>query len=89
MVPIMMQDFTKHQQGIIKRYYASIDKIQVQKLSELVTELFLAEGKKRERLWKLAQTTMEKIGVPKERIEHLMGKQDPVLVATLVKELTQ
>ena len=85
----MLQDFSKHQQGIIKRYYANLDKIQVQKLSELVTELFLAEGKKRDRLWKLAQTTMEKIGVPKERIEHLLAKQDPVLVATLVKELLE
>jgi hypothetical protein len=83
----MIDDFSKHQQGIIKRYYSNLDKIQVQKLSELVTELFLAEGNKVDKLWKQAQTTMEKIGVAKERIDHLMAKKDLALVANLVKEL--
>jgi hypothetical protein len=83
----MIDDFSKHQQGIIKRYYSNLDKIQVQKLSELVTELFLADGKKVDKLWKQAQGTMEKIGVPKERIDHLMAKKDLALVASLVKEL--
>ena len=83
----MLDDFSKHQQGIIKRYYSSLDTIQVQKLAELVTDLYLAEGKKREKLWKLAGTTMEKIGVPKERIDHIFAMQDLALLATLVKEL--
>jgi len=85
----MLEDYSRHQQGIIKRYYANLDKIQVQKLSELVGELFLAEGKKREKLWKTAETTMEKIGVPAERIRHLIARNDPVLVAKLVKELLE
>ncbi len=85
----MLENFSKHQQGIIKRYYANLDKIQVQKLAELVTELYLAEGKKREKLWKTAETTMEKIGVPAERIRHLMARNDPALVARLVKELLE
>ncbi len=83
----MLDDFSKHQQGIIKRYYSNLDKIQVQKLSELVTELFLAEGKKVDKLWKQAEVTMEKIGVPRERIDHLLAKKDLALVANLVKEL--
>ncbi|MCE9533846.1 MAG: hypothetical protein K8T89_22370 [Planctomycetes bacterium] len=83
----MLDDFSKHQQGIIKRYYSNLDTIQVQKLSELVTELFLAEGKKREKLWKSATSVMEKIGVPTERIQHVVSKNDPALLASLVKEL--
>ena len=43
-------DFTRHQQGIIKRYYASSDSILLQKLGEQVTELYLAEGKKKEKM---------------------------------------
>jgi hypothetical protein len=83
----MIEDFSKHQQGIIKRYYANLDKIQVQRLSELVTELYLSEGKKRGKLWQSAQATMEKIGIPAERIRHLLSRDDPTLLARLVKEL--
>lgn len=85
----MLDDFSKHQQGIIKRYYANLDKIQVQKLAELVTELFLAEGKKREKLWKTATAAMERLEVPKERIDHIVAKLDPALLAKLVKEMME
>jgi len=85
----MLDDYTKHQQGIIKRFYDNFDKIQLQKLSELVTELFLSEGKKREKLWKSAAGIMEKLDVPKQRVDHILAKNDPTLVANLVKELLQ
>ena len=49
-----MENYSKHQQGIIKRYYENFDQITLQKLSELVTELYLAEGKKRDKLWQTA-----------------------------------
>ncbi len=83
----MLDDYSKHQQGIIKRYYRSLDKIQVQRLSELVTELYLAEGKKKEKLWVQAAATMKKLEIAEVRINHLIEKKDPVLLATLVKEL--
>lgn len=82
-----MENFTKHQQGIIKRYYQNIDQITWQKLSELVGDLYLAEGKKRDKLWASAATYMEKLEVPKERIAHLTTKKDPTLLAKLVEEL--
>ena len=83
----MLDDYTRHQQGIIKRYYRNLDKIQVQRLSELVTELYLAEGKKRDKLWQSAGTTMQKLEVPQSRIDHLLAKKDPALLANLVKDL--
>jgi hypothetical protein len=85
----MLHDYTKHQQGIIKRYYDNFDKIQIQKLSEMVSELFLAEGKKREKLWKTAAASMEKLSIAKERIDHIVSKNDPALLAKLVKELME
>ena len=42
-----MENFSRHQQGIIKRYYEHKDEISLQRLAELVTDLYLAEGKKR------------------------------------------
>src|SRR5262249_51222681 len=45
------RDYTPYQQKIIKRYYDNNDTIQRQRLAELVGELYLATGKKRERAW--------------------------------------
>ena len=83
----MLEDFSPHQQKIIKRYYSNQDTLQRQRLAELVTELYLAEGKKRQRAWKSAAAAMQKLGVPQARIDHLVAKDDPALIAELVKEL--
>jgi hypothetical protein len=80
-------DYTPHQQKIIKRYYSNQDAIQHQRLSELVTELYLAEGKKRQRCWIAAAGAMKKLGLPQARIDHLVSKDDPALLAEVVKEL--
>jgi hypothetical protein len=82
-----MNDFSAHQQKIIKRYYQNIDAISLQKLSEMVTELYLAEGKKRERLWKNAAAAMEKMGVQPARIESIVKSNKPELLAQLVQEM--
>ena len=83
----MLEDFSPHQQKIIKRYYANQEPLQKQRLAELVTELYLAEGKKRQRAWASAASAMQKLGVPQARIDHLVAKDDPALIAELVKEL--
>jgi acetylornithine deacetylase/succinyl-diaminopimelate desuccinylase-like protein len=83
----MNQKYTKHQQKIIKNYYDNRDAISLQRLSELVTELYLAEGKARERQWKYIINTLEKLGLPAERIEHLRKQDNPALLAKLVEEL--
>jgi len=82
-----MEDYTKHQQKIIKRYYQNIDRIAWQRLSELVADLYLAEGKKRDRLWESAAAFMKKLEVPQSRIDHILAKKDPEMLARLVKEL--
>ncbi len=81
------RDYTSNQQKIIKRYYDNLDTIALQRLSDLVGELYLSQGKKKERVWQSAVKTMEKLEVPKSRIDHLMKEQKPELVAELVKEL--
>jgi hypothetical protein len=83
----VLNDYTPHQQKIIKRYYSNQDAIQHQRLSELVTELYLAEGKKRQRCWTAAAGAMKKLGLPQKRIDHLVSKDDPALLAEVVKEL--
>jgi hypothetical protein len=82
-----MSDFTPYQQKIIKRYYDNADTVSLQRLAELVTELYLADGKKLERTWKQAVTHMQKLGVPQTRIDHLVKQANPQLMANLVTEL--
>jgi hypothetical protein len=83
----MDKKFSKYQQNIIKNYYENRESISLQRLSELVTELYLAEGKGREKQWKYIIVALEKLGLPKDRIEHLRKKDDPRLLAELVEEL--
>jgi hypothetical protein len=80
-------DYTPHQQKIIKRYYDSIDTIKLQRLAELVSDLYLAEGKKRQSVWKQIIKAMQQLGVPQSRIDHLHKLDKPEQVAELVKEL--
>ncbi len=82
-----MADYSPYQQKIIKRYYENFDAIKVQRLAELVTELYLAEGKKRDRLWKQVEEALTKLEFPASRIAHLLEKRDPALLAEVLKEL--
>lgn len=82
-----MSDYTKYQQKVIQRYYDNRDQQDEQKLAELVTNLYLAEGKKRAKLWEQARTYMERIKVPTSRIEHIMKSADPSVLAAVIQEL--
>ena len=82
-----MADFTPYQQKIIKRYYDNQDTIQAQRLAELVSELYLTTGKKRQRAWEAVAAAMQKLGVPQSRIDHLLKQANPALLAEVVKEL--
>jgi hypothetical protein len=83
----MLDEYTPYQQKIIKRYYGNQDTVQRQRLAELVTELYLSEGGKRQRAWKTATAAMQKLGVPQSRIDHVIKQNDPALLAQVVKEL--
>lgn len=82
-----MAERTKYQQSIIRNYYKNQDAISLQRLSELVTNLYLAEGKGRAREWKNIVSALEKLKIPQSRIEHLVEQDDPTLLAKLVEEL--
>lgn len=82
-----MQDYSPYQQKIIKRYYDNFGAIGSQRLAELATDLYLAEGKKRATAWKRAEETMRKMKIPEDRIQHIVESNDPAQLAALVKEL--
>ncbi len=82
-----MADFSPYQQKIIKRYYNNYDAIASQRLAEMVGELYLSEGKKLDKLWVRVGETLTKLEFPASRIEHLLTKRDPSLLAGVMKEL--
>jgi hypothetical protein len=82
-----MADYTPYQKKIIDRYYRNFDAIKHQQLSELATELYLVEGKKRDRLWKRVEESLRKIGFPESRIAHLLEKREPAHLVGILAEL--
>jgi hypothetical protein len=82
-----MKDRSPYQQKIIKNYYKNRSALSHQRLSELVTDLYLAEGKKRATIWKRIRSALENLEVKPERIDHLEQKDNPELVAKMVEEL--
>jgi hypothetical protein len=82
-----MAEHTPFQKKIIQRYYRNFDAIKYQQLSELATELYLAEGKSRDRLWKRVGENLRKLEFPESRISHLLEKKDPTLLVGVLAEL--
>jgi len=76
------RDYSEHQIDVISNYYQNLDAIMLQKLGELVTELYLADTqKKRDRLWERARKAMVKLKVAPAIINHIMQKTDVEILA--------
>ncbi len=82
-----MAERSNYQDRVIRNYYRNQGAISLQKLGELVGELYLAEGKARTRLWQRTSKALQSLKVPPARIEHLVQADDPSLLAKLVEEL--
>ncbi len=82
-----MTKHSSYQQNIIRNYYKNRSSIALQRLQELVTDLYLSEGKKREQCWKSIANHLEKLEVKPQRIKYLLEKNDPALIAQVVTEL--
>ena len=82
-----MAELTKYQQKIVKNYYDNLDTALLQRLGEQVTDLYLAEGKKREKLWASIAGSLTKLEVPATRIAKLTASDDAQQLAKLIQEL--
>ena len=81
-----MADYSPYQQKIIKRYYKNYDAIQPQRLAELTAEIYLAEGKKLDRLWKRSATCSPSSNSP-SRGSSTAREPRPQLLPGILKEL--
>jgi hypothetical protein len=80
---------SSYQDRAIRNYYENQDTLMLQRLGDLVADLYLAEGKKREGLWKRTAGALEKLKVPKPQIDHLVKSDNPTLLANLLKQLLE
>jgi len=79
--------FSNYQNKVIADYYKNREDIMLQKLGELVTELYLAESeKKRDKLWERAKKAMENLKVSQRLIAHILGKKDVQILAKNLKD---
>ena len=82
-----MADHTPYQRKIIERYYRNFDAIKCQRLSELATDLYLAEGKKLDRLWTQVETEPPQARIPRAANRRAHARRDPALLVAILKEL--
>ncbi len=81
------RDYSKYQQGVIRRYYENKGQIDEQRLGELVTNLYLAPPKKQEKMWLTAEDLLTRLKIPASRIKHVIASKDVAVLARVVEEL--
>ena len=75
-------EYSKYQNDVISKYYDNLDSLMLQKLQELVTDLYLAETQaKQKQLWQRAHKAMQKLKIHPEIIEHIMEKKNVEILA--------
>jgi len=81
------QEYSKHQQKVIRRYYENLDAIKLNQLQESVTELYLAQNSKKEdRLWERAEKAMQQLKIKPSIIEHIMQKRQVEILAVNLQD---
>jgi hypothetical protein len=76
------QEYSKYQQEVISQYYKNLDSIMLQKLSELVSDLYLADSpEKLDKLWDRVHKAMLKLKIPPVIVSHIMQKRSVEILA--------
>ncbi|MCS7015764.1 MAG: hypothetical protein NZM42_06540 [Gemmatales bacterium] len=81
------REYTPYQLEVIRRYYENLPNNLLRRLEELVGDLYLTTGKKGERLWERTRQILVQLEIPSSRIDYILSRRDPVLVAEIVQEL--
>ena len=81
------REYSGYQKSVINNYYRNLDSISLQRLSELVSELYLADSEaKQKRLWERAEKAMLNLKIPPAIVEHIMSKRDVQVLAKNLQE---
>ena len=73
---------SEHQKKLISNYYKNLDSIMLQRLGELVTELYLAKTNgQKQILWQRVHKAMANLKIAPAIIKHIMAKKDVEILA--------
>jgi len=76
------QEYTKYQKSVISGYYNNLDAIMVQKVAEMVSELYVADSDaKKDRLWQRVHKAMATLKIPQAIIDHIMAERNVQVLA--------
>ena len=76
------QEYSAYQQKVISNYYEHMDTIQLTKLQEAVTELYLADSdKKKQRLWARVEKALTKLKIKPAIKARILETQDVQILA--------
>jgi hypothetical protein len=82
------QWLTPRQKGIVRRYYEHKETLGTQKLSEIVSELYLCEDeRKADRLWQQALTALKNAGMHEGRAKRMVEARNLERLARVLEEL--
>ncbi len=83
-----MADYTPYQKGVIRRYYEHSETLALQKLGEIVSDLYLADApQKKRKLWARVEKALVKLDCPVEARERVLETQDLEALAALIRDL--
>lgn len=83
------QDLSRHQQGIVRRYYEHRDGIAVQRLAQIVSDLYVTDSPKASaNLWGRAAKALASAGVEEARVKTLCDQRDVQKLAAVVGRLS-
>lgn len=81
----MAPERSEYQKDLIRRYYERRGDIMVQKLAELVTEIYLCQTPKRlNQLWERARKAMANLQMEQAVIDDVVTRRDVKLLAEIV-----
>lgn len=83
----MPSERSRYQEGIIRRYYRNLDALRLQRLQDLVADIFLATTEKRRAtLWAKAGEILASTGMPPAEVEALVAARDVEALAAVVSQ---
>lgn len=85
----MSRELSRHQQGIVRRYYEHRDTIVATRLAEIASDLALADEKAKARLWRRARLALAQAKVEPALVERIVGGRDLRLLAETAARLAK
>ncbi len=81
------QHLSKYQEGIVRRYYEHADSRVATTLQEILSDLYLAEGKQKDKLWARAAEWLAKAGFEPAKVERAVKDKDIQALGRIINEI--